>query len=151
MPPSLATSIRGVAQNLALPHGFTLIVGATAWILVGERGYPGFLGVWLFVIAANAALIASQALLQAHRHPVTPAASGYGIYNLAPTATVPLVFVCTTAIGPDNLAFAAAGAISAGCYLLLSGGLIAALAGRSPRGGRHPRPPGEHMSRLRSG
>ena len=32
---------RGVAQNLAVPHGFTLVIGGTLAMLIGERGYPG--------------------------------------------------------------------------------------------------------------
>jgi len=123
---TLGVGTRGVVQNLAVPHGFTLIIGGTSVMLLGQRGYPGAMAVWLFIAAANAALLCWQALLRGHRHPVAPAVSGLGVFNAAPTLTVPLVYGVTHPIGNDTVAFGCAGFLSVSCYVLLVGALAAA-------------------------
>jgi hypothetical protein len=115
-----------VAQNLAVPHGFTLIIGGTSVTLLGQRGYPGAWGVWLFIAGANLALVGGQALLRGHRQPVAPPISGFGVFNVAPMLTVPAVYAATHPIDNDNVAFALAGLLSVSCYVLLVGALAAA-------------------------
>jgi hypothetical protein len=122
---SLGASTRGVVQNLAVPHGFTLIIGGTSVLLLGQRGYPGAWAVCLFIAAANLTLVGAQALLRGHRHPVAAPVSGLGMLNLAPTLTVPLVYGVTHPIGNDKVAFGCAGVLAVSCYVLLVGGLAA--------------------------
>jgi hypothetical protein len=128
---ALGASTRGVVQNLAVPHGFTLIIGGTSVLLLGQRGYPGALGVWLFIAGANLALVGWQVLLGAHRHPVAAPVSGFGVFNLAPTLTVPVVYAVTHPIRNDRVAFGCAGLLSVSCYVLLVGVLAAATAPRA--------------------
>lgn len=116
---------RGVVQHLAVPHGFTLIIGGTSVLLLGQRGYPGAWGVCLFIAGANLALVGAQVLLRGHRHPVAAPVSGLGVLNLAPTLTVPLVYWVTDPIGNDNVAFGCAGVLSVSCYVLLVGAFAA--------------------------
>jgi len=125
---TLGTSTRGVAQNLAVPHGFTLIIGGTSVMLLGQRGYPGALAIWLFIAGANLALVCFQVLLGGNRHPVAPPVSGLGVFNPAPMLTVPLVYGVTHPIHADRVAFGCAGLLSVTCYVLLVGGLAAVTA-----------------------
>jgi hypothetical protein len=120
---AVAEMTQGVAQNLVVPHGFTLIIGATLAILIGERGYPGALGICVFVVGANAALLLWVGLLGGHRHPAVAPASGLGVFNVAPTLTVPLVFGLTRAIHPPDAAFLCAGVLAVTCYVFLVGSL----------------------------
>jgi hypothetical protein len=121
-------SARGVVQNLAVPHGFTLVISGTAAMLFGDRGYPDAMGIWLFIAAANAALVGWQVVLRGHRHPVGAPVSGFGVFNVAPTLTVPAVFGVTHAIHSDDLAFLCAGLLSVSCYVVLLGGSAALLS-----------------------
>jgi len=42
----------GLAQMLIVPQGFTLAVAGSVTICVGRHGFPGPVGVWLFVAGA---------------------------------------------------------------------------------------------------
>jgi len=115
---------------LVVPHGFTLIIGGTLAILVGERGYPGAMGVWLFIAGANAALLCCVAILRGHRYPVAAPVSGFGVFNIAPTLTVPLVVGLVGGVQSDDAAFLCGGLLSVVFYVLLVAGLAAAALGR---------------------
>ena len=128
---------RGVAQNLAVPHGFTLVIGGTLAMLIGERGYPGAFGIWLFIVGANAALLFSLALARAHRHPVAAPVGGFAVFNIALVLTVPLVFALTRVVHPDDAAFLGAGMVSVSSHVVLVAAPAAALSGRAVRGGRN--------------
>jgi hypothetical protein len=133
---SFAANTRGVAQNLVVPHGFTLVIGGTLAILIGERGYPGAMGIWLFIAGANGALLGCVAVLRGHRHPVAAPVSGFGVFNMAPTLTVPLVYGLVREVHSDKAAFLCAGLLSVLCYVLLVAGL--AVAAFSRRAGDEP-------------
>ena len=122
---SMVAGTRGVVQNLAVPHGFTLIIGGTSVLLLGQRGYPGAAAICLFIAGANLALVGAQLVLRGPRHPVAPPVSGLGLLNLAPTLTVPLVYGVTHPIGNDKVAFGCGGLLSVTCYVVLVGALAA--------------------------
>jgi len=44
----------GLTHILVLPQGFTLAIAGSLAICLGRHGYPGPLGVWLFVAGASA-------------------------------------------------------------------------------------------------
>jgi hypothetical protein len=104
-----------------VPHGFTLAVSGTLAILINERGYPGVLGVWLFVCGANAAFLAAIAASRIKNSRGHQSADEVGVLNVAPTVTVPLAYLVGRAIPNDDLAFLCGGAaVVAGYVLLLS-------------------------------
>lgn len=129
---SVIAGVRGVAQNLAVPHGFTLVIGGLITILIGERGFPGTVAVCLFVVGANSALILCQATVGAHRFATGSPATGLGVYNIAPSATVPAVALVVEHIEADRVAFLCAGFLGACCYVCVAGALMAALTHSRP-------------------
>jgi hypothetical protein len=68
LPTSVQRAAHGITRRLVVPHGFTLAVSGTLAILINERGYPGALGIWLFVCGANAAFLGAIAASRITNH-----------------------------------------------------------------------------------
>lgn len=82
---------RGLVHMLVVPQGFTLSVTGVFAIMVGHRGFPPPLVIWLFVVGAGLGFcgitLASQAHREASGRPVIIV--GAAAMNLLPAAVVP--------------------------------------------------------------
>jgi hypothetical protein len=114
-------SVRGVTHMIMGPQGFTLSVAGVFVILVGQCGYPGLLGVWLFVFGAGLAfsvlVIASGAHRESSPRPVRVV--GLGLLNLAPSIVVPAAGSLSCCIPHRQLAFLIAGFTAVALYTLV--------------------------------
>lgn len=116
---SVAVALRGVTHQVALPQGFTLSVTGTFGTVIGQRGFPGPLAVWMFVLGAGLALTAIVIATGAHRarHVQHFRVSGLALINITPLGVVPLASVCSWWIGNDNIALLSAGLAAVSLYL----------------------------------
>jgi hypothetical protein len=115
-----------VCQSMVVPQGFTLSIAGSLGTLLGERGYPGALAVWLFVLGGGVGFCTVTGFsgvhgdAEARPEPVT----GPALFNLLPVTVVPTVFLTAGLIGSDRLAFAVAGFLVVILYLIGMAGLI---------------------------
>jgi hypothetical protein len=117
----MRSSLRLVSQTLVVPQGFTLSIAGTLATLVGERGYPGAFGIWLFVLAAGLAFCWVVGGAGLHRDPEArpDPITGRATFNLAPAAVVPCVYWLQKAVGNDRLAFLLSGFVAVALYLVV--------------------------------
>jgi hypothetical protein len=107
-----------VTRGLLVPHGYALSVGGTLAMLIGERGYPGSLPLWMFVAASNATLLLFAATCP--RLDVDgPHDGGSVAFNFAPAVAMPAAALSGTHLGPDPVAFPCAGTIATATYVIL--------------------------------
>jgi hypothetical protein len=101
----------GLAQMLIVPQGFTLAVGGSLAICLGRHGFPGPLGVWLFVVGAAlgywVVLLVVRAVREPEHQPV--AIVGAGLLNVTAVVVVPIVTAVHWWISDVNIAFLSAG------------------------------------------
>lgn len=107
---------------LVVPQGFSLSVAGVFVILVGERGYPGPMATWMFLVGASSAFSAIAVISGAQRRAVDQPLSLAGIstLNLAPVAVVPLAAWLARGIGNPRLAFLVGGFLAVTMYVLTS-------------------------------
>jgi hypothetical protein len=131
-------AMRQVAQSLVIPQGFTLSVSGSMGTLVGERGYPGALAVWLFVLGGGLGFCAVTAGSGLHHDPGArpEPVTGPAVFNLVPVAVVPTVLLIAGLIGSDRVAFAIAGFLAVVLYMSGLTGLIALQDHLAYRAGR---------------
>lgn len=127
----------GLAQMLIVPQGFTLAVGGSLAICLGRHGFPGPLGVWLFVVGAAlgywVVVVLVRALHEPEHQPV--AVVGAGLLNVTAVVVVPIVTAVHWWIGDPDLAFLAAGLAVHLAYIPLAATGLRLLA-RFTAGGR---------------
>lgn len=126
-------TVRRVAQALVVPHGFTLCVAGVLTTSVGERGFPGAMAVWLFIVGAGLTFSITLLLTNGHREgvPSSPPIMGSAVFNLTPIGVVPLVWVSSRWIHNADVAFACAGALTVAFYLAALALLIETSSRRS--------------------
>ena len=110
------------ARMLFIPQGFTLSVSGVSAALIGQRGYPGPLAVWLFVLGAELSLAVCAVTTGAHRndgHGNTSSASA-AVFNLAPVVVVPLIVGAVRFIDNRAFAFFVSGVGVAGLYIVVA-------------------------------
>lgn len=122
-------SLRGITHMIAVPQGFTLSIAGTLTITIGERGFPGAVGVWLFIAGAGAGFAAVTVLSGAHREPVNRplSVSGLSLVNLSPILVVPLAAAAAWWIPDDAIAMAVAGTAAAVLYVWLTAATMTAV------------------------
>lgn len=119
VPGSLRDNLRATTRMLLVPQGFTLSVSG-AWVaLAGQRGYPGLLPIWLFLLGAGASFALCALISGAHRtHRSYEAPSaGAAVFNLTPLVVVPLSVSVGGVVGDHRLAFFTCGALTVGAYI----------------------------------
>lgn len=128
-PKNLRDSLRTTARTLTVPQGFTLSVAGASIALIGQKGYPGLLSVWLFLLGAALSFGLCALISGAHRAVTSSAApaSGGAIFNLAPLVVVPLSAYAGGFIDDARLAFFACGAITVGGYAVAAATFFSAL------------------------
>jgi hypothetical protein len=101
----------GLAQMLLVPQGFTLAVGGSLAICVGRHGFPGPLGVWLFVAGAAFGYWTIVVMVGALREPAHQPVGivGVGLLNVTAVLVVPVVTAVHWWIPNDDLAFLCTG------------------------------------------
>ncbi len=117
-PRSLRCSLRTTTRTLTVPQGFTLSIAGASIALIGQKGYPGLLSVWLFLLGAGLSFGLCALISGAHRADTSSAApaGGAAVFNLAPLVIVPLSAYAGEFIDDARLAFFASGAITVGSY-----------------------------------
>jgi len=104
--PSWRSTAVGLTHMLVLPQGFTLAIAGSLTICLGRHGYPGPLGVWLFVAGASAGycllILAFAALRPTVSQPV--GIVGLGLLNVTAVVVVPLVALLSWWIPNADLA-----------------------------------------------
>ncbi|HJY98062.1 MAG TPA: hypothetical protein VJ371_24205 [Streptosporangiaceae bacterium] len=112
-------AVRGIAQMLVVPQGFSLSVTGVFAITAGHRGFPGPTAIWLFVIGAGAGfcgvMLASGAHRETSNRPVS--ITGLALANLLPAAVVPAACCASWWIGNKPASFLTAGAAASVLYL----------------------------------
>jgi hypothetical protein len=134
-------ALRSITHMMAVPQGFTLSIAGTLTITIGQRGYPGPIAIWLFVVGAGAGLGALTLLSGAHRKPADrprhiTRPSGV---NLSPVLVVPLAAAAAWWIPDVAIAMTIAGSAAAVLYVWLTAAMMIALHSwghRQGRGGR---------------
>ncbi len=133
-PSSTRDALIGLSHMLAMPQGFTLSVAGTVAIMIGHRGFPGPLAVWLFVVGAAGAFSAIAVVVGAHlepsNNPVTVV--GLALLNVTPVVIVPLACLIAWWIPGDAAAFAVAGAATSGLYVVMEAEVLTVLHRREP-------------------
>ena len=121
----MRSSLRLVSRNLVIPHGFTLCTAGVFGTMIGERGYPGPLGIWLFVLAGGLGFCVVAGAAGVHRDAAarTDPVTGHAVFNLAPAAVVPCVYGLQANVGSARLAFPLSGFLTVVLYI----GSLAAL------------------------
>lgn len=111
---------------LVVPHGFTLCVAGVLTSTVGQRGFPGLMPVWLFVVGAGLTFAFVLLATDGHRQlpPPSPAAVGGAVFNLTPIGVVPGACLASWWIASNDLAFLVAGVVTVALYLAALTGLI---------------------------
>jgi hypothetical protein len=115
-------SVRVTTRMLFIPQGFTLSVSGVSVALIGQRGYPGLLAIWLFVLGAELSLALCAFTSGAHRndgHGNMPSASA-AVFNLAPVVVVPLSLGVVRFIDNRAFAFFVSGVAVAGLYVVVA-------------------------------
>ena len=101
----------GLAQMLIVPQGFTLAVAGSIAICLGRHGFPGPVGVWLFVAGAAVGywvvVLLIGALGDAVHQPV--GIVGVGLLNVTAVFVVPLVTLANWWIPNEDVAFLVTG------------------------------------------
>jgi hypothetical protein len=97
----------GLAQMLIVPQGFTLAVAGSVTICVGRHGFPGPVGVWLFVAGAALGYWLVVAVVGALGEPVHQPVGivGLGLLNVTAVFVVPLVTLANWWIPNEDTAF----------------------------------------------
>jgi hypothetical protein len=122
--------VRGLTVQLAVPQGFTLSVGGTLAVTIGQHGTPGLLDVWLFAVGAGVsfcllAVLSGSALQGGPVEQVSlPRAA---VLNVLPVVVIPAAVGCAALVSSQQLDFLLAGALASGLYVLLLG-LVATYA-----------------------
>ena len=109
-------------RMLFIPQGFTLSVSGTSIALIGQRGYPGPLAVWLFVLGAELSLAVCVFTSGAHRndgHGNISSASA-AVFNVAPVVVAPLSVGAVRFIDNRAFAFFVSGVAVAGLYIVVA-------------------------------
>jgi hypothetical protein len=126
----------GLTHILVLPQGFTLAIAGSLAICLGRHGYPGPLGVWLFVAGASAGycllILAFGALRPTVSQPV--GIVGLGLLDVTAVVVVPLVALGSWLIPNADLAYLATGLAVHLTYIPLVAGTMVLL---SPRAQQH--------------
>lgn len=112
-------ALRGITHMLVVAQGFTLSVTGVFTITTGHRGFPGPVGVWLFVTGAGAGFCGVMLAAGAHREASNRPVSivGPALANLLPAAVVPAACGASWWIGARPLSFLTAGAAASVLYL----------------------------------
>jgi hypothetical protein len=116
---TMRRALRPTVQMLAIPNGFTLTIGGVLAIAVGDRGYPGVLALWLYVVGGCVGFCLMSALAAAHTRLSDQAGpvSDRAVFNLVPVAVVPIVYAATHWIADDAGQFALAGFLAVTLYV----------------------------------
>lgn len=106
--------------QLSVPYGFTMTVAGSLAVLIGRRGYPGFLGVWLFVVGGSLAYCILAVVSRAHigAGPAPAPRRRRAVVNLAPVVALPVDDVAVRWVENDHLAFGLAGWVAVLAYVL---------------------------------
>ncbi|MEP6631518.1 MAG: hypothetical protein ABJA89_13680 [Lapillicoccus sp.] len=101
----------GLTHMLVLPQGFTLAVAGSLAICLGRHGYPGPLGVWLFVAGASAGYCLLALALGALRPTVSQPVGivGLALLNATAVIVVPVAALLTWWIPNADVAYLATG------------------------------------------
>ena len=90
-PDTWPASVRGITHMLVVPQGFTLSVAGVLALMIGHRGFPGLLAIWLFIAGASIGFcgitLASGAHTEVSNRHVSIA--GMALMNLLPILVVP--------------------------------------------------------------
>lgn len=88
--------VREVAETVALPHTYTLLIWSTTMVTVGHHGLPDLLSVILMLIGACGAYVVVGHLTR-HRRGMTPAAARRAITRpyLVATGNIATLLVAT--------------------------------------------------------
>ncbi|MEO8519676.1 MAG: hypothetical protein ABI438_10850 [Dermatophilaceae bacterium] len=120
----------GLTHMLVLPQGFTLAIAGSLTICLGRHGYPGPLGVWLFVAGASAGycllVLAFGALRPTVSQPV--GIVGLALLNVTAVVVVPLVALLGWWIPNADLAYLVTGLAVHLTYIPLVAATIILLA-----------------------
>lgn len=122
---------------LIVPQGFTLAVAGSITICVGRHGFPGPLGVWLFVVGAAIGywivVLTVGALGEEMHAPVDIV--GVGLLNVTAVFVVPIVTLVHWWIESEPVAYLLTGLTIHLAYIPLAA-LGLGLIGRATRGRR---------------
>lgn len=101
----------GLTHLLVLPQGFTLAIAGSLAICLGRHGYPGPVGVWLFVAGASAGYCLLVLGLGALRPTVNQPVGiiGLALFNVSAVVVVPLVALVTWWIPDADIAYLVTG------------------------------------------
>lgn len=101
----------GLAQMLIVPQGFTLAVAGSLTICVGQHGFPGAVGIWLFVAGAAVGYWCVVVFVGAVREPVHRPVGivGLGLLNVTAVFVVPIVTLVHWWIPNADVAFLVTG------------------------------------------
>jgi hypothetical protein len=129
----------GLAQMLIVPQGFTLAVAGSVTICVGRHGFPGPLGVWLFVVGAAVGYWTVVAVVGALGEPVHRPVGivGPGLLNVTAVVVVPLVALANWWVPNEDAAFLVTGLAVHLTYIPLAAaglGLLQRAGHRARRG-----------------
>jgi hypothetical protein len=92
---------------LIVPQGFTLAVAGSVTICVGRHGFPGPVGVWLFVVGAAIGYWLVVAVVGALGEPVHQPVGivGVGLLNVTAVFVVPVVALVNWWVPNEDTAF----------------------------------------------
>lgn len=123
VPSRTAATLRGTLTMLAAPQGFTLSIAGTLAATIGQRGVPGLLPVWLFVVGSSAGFcllaLAVGAASRARAELAAGGLSGRAVLNAAPLAVVPFAVGGSSWIPNALGAYVAAGALATTSYVVI--------------------------------
>lgn len=134
----------GLAQMLIVPQGFTLAVAGSIAICLGRHGFPGPVGVWLFVAGAAVGYWLVVLLIGALGDPVHQPVGivGVGLLNVTAVFVVPLVTLANWWIPNEDAAFLVTGLAVHLTYIPLAAlglGILWRTTGRREPPEDHPR------------
>lgn len=126
------TTAMGLTHLLVLPQGFTLAIAGSLAICLGRHGYPGPLGVWLFVVGASAGYCLQVLALGALRPTVSQPVGivGLALLNVIAVGVVPLVTLAGWWVPNGDLAYFVTGLAVHLTYIPLMATAIVVLAHR---------------------
>lgn len=131
-PDTWQNAVRGLTHMLVVPQGFTLSVTGVFAIMVGHRGFPGPVVIWLFILGSGLGFCGVALTSGAHRETSSRPVSivGLAMMNLLPAVVVPAACGACWWIGDKAACFLAAGVCASLFYLAGLAAFIVIMASR---------------------
>jgi hypothetical protein len=116
--------MRGLTVQLAVPQGFTLSVGGTLAVTIGQHGTPTLWDVWLFAVGAGVSFCLIAVLSGSAQRPGSAghvSLSRAAVLNVLPVIVIPAAVGLAVLVPSRQWDFLIAGALASGLYVVLLG------------------------------